>query len=100
MKLEEILRDIGGRKATGRNVPVELAEFACYVPDSGYCIMCIPEIFADESETQAEMYCVPLPEKYVLEKGWRFLDNGFPCVDVPYDEMLGAVVDEKYDTWR
>lgn len=100
MDISKILKDIGGRMASGRNVPEELRPFSCFVPDSGYCIMCVPEAFAEKGEKDPENYCIPLPEKYVVEKGYRFLGSGFPCVEVRYDPMLGAVVDEKYDTWR
>ena len=100
MDISSCLREICGRKTTGRDVPADLKEYSCFVADAGYCIMCVPEVFADKGEEEPEMYCIPLPEKYVIEKGYRFLSSGIPCVDVEYSPVYGAIVEEKYDTWR
>lgn len=40
-------------------------------------------------------YAVPLPVRYVLEKGYG-VAHGYPVVDVPYDPVFGAQVDEQY----
>ena len=100
MNIMEVLSGIGGRCTPERKIPEALKPFSCFVPDSGYCVLAVPEIFADNGDNEPEMYVVPLPEKYVVENGWRMLGSGVPCVDVPYDNMLGAMVDERYDTWR
>lgn len=98
MDIIGVLRQIMGRRAN-RNVPDELKPYSCFVPDAGYCVLAIPKAFAEESKARPEDYVIPLPEKYVLEKGWTMLD-GVPCVDVRYDSLLGAVVDEKYESWE
>ncbi|MBQ7372374.1 MAG: hypothetical protein IJW67_10970 [Blautia sp.] len=99
MNIENLLRDIGGRMASGRKIPEELIPYSCFVPDSGYCIMCIPKVFAEKAEENPARYCVPLPEKYVVDKGYSFV-SGVPCVDVQYSRILGAIVPEGYETWR
>lgn len=100
MNISLIMQNCQARPVIGRNVPDDLKPFTCYVPDGGYCVICVPEIFSADGEKEPEMWCIPLPEKYVLETGYRFLGNGIPCVRVEYDKRFGAIVDEKYDTWR
>lgn len=100
MNITKLCLDIGARPVSGRNVPDELKPFCCYDPSGGYCIFCVPEMFTEYGEKNPEEYCIPLPEKYVLEKGWRFLSSGIPCVEVPYNRETGAHVDESYETWR
>ena len=59
--------------------------------------MSIPQcLFIDAKENGYDDYDVPLPVRYVLEKGYKIIDNRV-IVDVPYDNMLGAMVDDKYN---
>nr|MBQ4454409.1 hypothetical protein [Clostridia bacterium] len=98
MTIEEYLRDIGGRKAE-REIPDDLKPFSCYIPDSGYCILAIPLCMVDSvSEKDPFMYAVPMPERYVLEKGYRF-QFGLPVVEAEYNDAFGLMVDEQYETW-
>ena len=72
MTIDEYLRDIGGRKAE-RDIPSELKPFSCFVPDSGYCILAIPLCVVDSvGAKDPYLYAVPIPERYVLEKGFTF----------------------------
>ena len=98
MTIDEYLRDIGGRKAE-RDIPSELKPFSCFVPDSGYCILAIPLCVVDSvGAKDPYLYAVPIPERYVLEKGFTF-QFGLPVVDAEYDNTLGLMVDEQYVTW-
>ncbi|MBQ8708183.1 MAG: hypothetical protein IJ523_08855 [Succinivibrionaceae bacterium] len=99
MNVEKYVKSICGRMATGRNIPEELRPYSCFMPDAGYCIVCIPECFADEGELDPEGNSIPLPEKYVLATGYRFV-AGVPCVSVEYDSGIGAVVGDEYYSWR
>jgi hypothetical protein len=66
------------------------------VPDSGKCILAIPDLFLDNALVgKPERYQVSLPVKYVLEKGWRVI-SGHIFVKVPYDSFVGAQVPEEY----
>ncbi len=97
---EDLLRDIGGHPVyTDRGLPVELALFSCFVPDCGYCVLSIPMCFVTEAAQDPGNYTIPIPEKYILEKGWRMC-LGFPCVEVPYSSVLGAEIPEEYESWE
>ena len=98
MTIDDILRDYGGRKVE-RNIPDDLKPFSCFLPDSGYSILAIPEcLLPSVDEKDPCQYVVPIPERYVLEKGHRF-QFGLPVVDAEYDNALGLVVDKRYETW-
>ena len=77
-------------------VPEELRDLCYWFADSGYCILGVPKCF--ENEGAMWDYEVPIPAKYVLEKGWKKYGD-YIIVDVPYDDETGLVVDEKYDEY-
>lgn len=77
-------------------LPKDLEKHHVYYADSGHSIVCVLESHLDQAQkTDMEMYEVPVPVKYVIHNGYRFV-NGHVIVDAPYDEFLGLVVDEKY----
>lgn len=83
-----------------RPLPDEVAHLHCYVIDSGHCILAVPKCFAAEAADRPMDYEVPLPAKYVLETGWEAMpDCDSIMVDVPYDDMMGAVVPSRYEEW-
>lgn len=61
--------------------------------------MSVPKVFLEQAFHEGyEHYEVPLPVRYVLEKGWKAIDGTDAiCVDVPYDENLGAMVSDGYE---
>ena len=81
-------------------LPKELRRFNWYVPDSGHCILVIPEQFLEsvDKTTDLDCYEVLVPCRYVLEKGYR-LYRGHVICNVPYDSRFGVCVDEKYSEY-
>lgn len=78
-------------------IPEELAHLHCYVLDSGHCILAVPKPLMDEAAADPQMYEVPLPVRFVLDKGWTAIPGtDCICVDVPYDRQLGACVPPEY----
>lgn len=87
---------IGATLVAMKNTPPELTPFAMYVPDSGYCILVIPHSLRGEDEGGVPFNTsVPIPTKYVLEKGYTIENERVYC-DVPYDSEIGADVPEEY----
>jgi hypothetical protein len=77
-------------------LPKDLEKHHVYYVDSGHSIVCVLESHLDQAQkTDMKMYEVPVPVKYVVKKGYRFV-NDHVVVDAPYDEFLGLVIDEKY----
>lgn len=80
-------------------LPAQLKPFHTYLRDCGHSLMCIPKQFVKAiSSGRAYMYEVPIPVKYVMEKGFELID-GYLVVDVSYDRMLGVIVEESYDEY-
>lgn len=75
-------------------LPEELKEFCYWIADSGYCIMAIPEA-VDDVPDHPWLSELPIPVKYVLEKGY-FMMDGYVIVDAPYDKDWGLMIDDKY----
>ena len=88
----------GVRKDNYPNLPEELRIFNYYYLDSGHSIVAIPECLLERAEKSGdmEMYEVPFPVKYVLEKGYR-LYKGFVVCDAPYSWDFGLMIPEGYD---
>ena len=82
------------------NLPAELREFCYWLSDSGYSIMAIPEALIKEHFGEMELwnYEVPVPVKYVLEKGWKFFE-GYVIVQAEYDDEIGLFVEDKYNEY-
>ena len=80
-------------------IPEEVAHLHYYVSDSGHCLVCVPKVFEEEAiERGVARYEVPLPVKYVLEKGYRFIPGTDAIVvDVKYDDDFWAMVPDGYD---
>lgn len=77
-------------------LPKDMEKHHVYYIDSGHSIICVLESNLEEAlKTDMWMYEVPVPVKYVVEKGYRIVNNHV-VVDAPYDEFLGLVVDDKY----
>jgi len=74
-------------------LPPELEQYHYYISDSGHCIMCVLECHL--SKSSKDDYELPVPVKYVLEKGYRFVD-GYVVVEAKYGLPLGLDVDDKY----
>jgi hypothetical protein len=93
--LQNIAHMVQKRSYPG-TLPKELEFYHYYILDSGHSIMCVLEVhLAEAIKIGMDGYEVPVPVKYVLEKGYRIVD-GYVIVDAEYDDVLGLVVDEKY----
>ena len=79
------------------DLPDDLFYHHYYLLDSGHCIMAIPQSLYNEAKADGKYdeFEVPLPVKYVIERGYKIMDDRV-IVDVPCDNMLGAMVDDKY----
>lgn len=78
------------------NLPEELKPYHTYLLDAGHSIMCILEGHLDKAQKSGmDDYEIPVPVKYVLEKGYKIVD-GYVLVDAEYDNSLGLMVDEEY----
>jgi hypothetical protein len=75
------------------NLPPELEPYHYYVSDSGHCIMCVLECHVNE--TNKDEYELPVPVRYVFEKGYRIV-NGYVVVEAKYNLPFGLDVDDKY----
>lgn len=94
------IADIAHSPYQGEPLPKELEPFACYIPDSGNCILCIPECLLTEAKEDGDLnqFEVPVPYRYVLAKGYRMIENNqFVVCDVKYDNMMGVVVPPEYE---
>lgn len=79
-----------------KDLPDELKPYNYYVIDGGHSIMCVLEKHLKEIENiDMDMHEVAVPVKYVLEKGYRFVD-GYVVVEAPYDQSFGLEVEEGY----
>lgn len=82
------------------DLPEELKELCYWIADSGYSIMAIPDAVIDEAwhAMDPERYEIPMPVKYVLEKGWKWFEG---CIVVPceYSHEIGALIDEQYNEY-
>lgn len=99
-KTRAYLQSIGAQERALPDTPKELVPNACYVPDAGYCIVVIPERFASAAKPgRLEDYEIPIPTRYVLERGYRIEGDHVYC-DVAYDDTLGAAVPDEYYTFE
>lgn len=91
-------RGIAGISKDNYNgLPDNLKEFNYYYQDCGHVIMAIPESILKRAieNGDLDMYECPVPCKYVLEQGYRIVENHV-VVDCNYNSFLGLVVDESY----
>lgn len=77
-------------------LPDLLRPYHYYILDSGHCVMCVLKQHLEQA-LKSDMfdYEVPIPVKYVLQKGYEVINNHI-IVDAQYDRTLGLIVDEKY----
>ena len=82
-------------------LPEELEHLHCYLVDCGHNILCVPKSMLNQAlDGDVFNYEVPIPVRYVLEKGWEHI----PCtdaitVDFQYDDDIGAVIPFEYDEY-
>ena len=96
--ISHMLRDIPYKKP----LPVPLIHLHVYVADAGHCLMAVPAVFVSDAVREGcENYEVPLPVRYVLEKGWKpIAGTDAIAVSVPYDNTFGAEVPEGYEEYE
>lgn len=104
MKLRKSLQDIAFMVrdvAYPKPLPVALIPLHYYIADGGHCLMAVPRPLLEQAlEKGCDMYEVPLPVRYVLEKGWdEIAGTDSICVDVPYHDMMGALVPDGYEEY-
>lgn len=80
------------------DLPEELQPFNYYYMDgeTGHVIMAVPEcLLAEAQGKDLDLYEVPVPVLYLLEKGYRVHEDHIIC-DAPYDPVFGLDVDSKW----
>ena len=93
--LQDIAHMVQKRPYPGR-LPEELQPYHYYLLDAGHSIMCVLETHLEEArKTSMDDYEVPVPIKYVLEKGYRFVDQ-YVVVSAEYSSETGLMVDDEY----
>lgn len=98
-KSHESIKHMVSMRPYSRALPEELKPYHYYISDSGHSIMCVLEChLAEAQKSSMDDYEIPIPVKYVLEKGYRFVD-GYVIVDAKYDLPFGLDVDEKYSEY-
>lgn len=75
------------------DLPSELEPYHYYISDSGHSIMAVLE--QDWGTGTPLDYELPVPVKYVIEKGWR-IQKGFVIVKASYDSIFGFDIDDTY----
>ncbi|MCL2766244.1 MAG: hypothetical protein FWD21_00995 [Peptococcaceae bacterium] len=78
-------------------IPQELEDYHYYIDDRGHCIMCIPQIILGKAQQENNLdgFEIPVPAKYVLEKGHYFVDD-YVIVDIPFDNFAGHNLGKGY----
>ena len=81
------------------HLPEELKPYHYYILDAGHSIMCVMETHMEKAQkTSMDDYEVPVPVKYVLEKGYRFVGQ-YVVVSAGYSNEIGLLVDDKYSEY-
>lgn len=82
----------------GYDMPDELRRWATIPVDTlTMSIQCIPECLRAYASENEKDYIVPVPLKYVLEKGYTISESGFVYIDAKYDLFgCGLCIPEKY----
>ena len=87
------------RRPYSRKLPEELRPYHYYMLDAGHSIMCVLEAHLEKAQkTSMDDYELPVPVKYVLDKGYRFV-GGYILVDAEYDSLIGLIADDKYSEY-
>lgn len=93
--LQDVAHMVSKRPYPG-SLPAELEPYHYYIADGGHAIMCVLECHLTEG--CMDDYEIPVPVKYVVGKGYRFLD-GYVVVEAKYELPYGLMVDEKYSEY-
>jgi len=95
-KSQEDIKHMVSKRPYPGTLPVELNSHHYYISDSGHSIMCVLECHLAEAKISTmDDYEIPVPVKYVLEKGYRFIDR-YVVVDAKYNLPFGLDIDDKY----
>lgn len=79
-----------------KELPKILKKYHYYIADSGHSIMCVLQMHLEEAQkTNMDDYEMPIPVKYVLEKGYKVID-GYIVTEAECNPDYGLIVDEKY----
>ncbi len=77
-------------------LPADITNHQVYLIDSGHSIMCVlAQHWNSEAKVTPDDYEVPVPVKYVLERGYR-KHGDYIIVDAPYDRTFGLDVPDEY----
>jgi len=95
--LQDIAHMVQRRPYPGQ-LPAELKPYHYYILDSGHSIMCVLEVHMEEAKGDMDNYEVPVPVKYVLEKGYRIVD-GYIVIEAEYSPDIGLLVDDEYSEY-
>ena len=96
--LQDIAHMVQNRPYPG-HLPDELKPYHYYLLDCGHSIMCVLETHLEEAqESGMDDYEVPVSVKYVIKKGYRFV-NGYVIVDAEYSSEVGLLVDDEYSEY-
>ena len=92
--LQDIAHMVQNRPYPG-HLPDELKPYHYYLLDSGHSIMCILETHMEEAQSSMDDYEVPVPVKYVIERGYQLV-GGYVIVNAEYSSKVGLLVDDIY----
>lgn len=77
------------------DMPEELKPFHYDIVREGHCLMIIPRNYLQKAleEDDLDDYEIEIPVKYVLEKGYRFVEGheNYIVGEFDYDDELGRV---------
>lgn len=77
-------------------IPNDIISHHVYLLDAGHSIMCVLRMHWDDAaKGDPNDYELPVPIKYVLEKGYQ-INGDYIIVDAPYDSELGLDVSDEY----
>lgn len=77
-------------------IPEDINSHHVYLLDAGHSILCVLTMHLREAmKGDLNNYEVPVPVKYVLEKGY-LINGDYIIVNVPYDPALGLDVPDEY----
>ncbi|WP_031539338.1 hypothetical protein [Bacillus sp. MB2021] len=90
---------IGKLRSYHSQLPKELDYYYVWLPDCGHSIMCVLSQHIDDARKgEITDYMLPIPVKYVLEKGYIVHPD---CIEVKAQYVLpmGLYIDGDYEEW-
>lgn len=90
---------IGKLRSYHSALPKELVYYYVWLSDCGHSIMCVLSQHIDEARKgDISDYMLPVPVKYVLEKGYTVHPD---CIEVTAQYILpmGLYIDGDYEEW-